>query len=468
MLRGFLSGILWGGVVVVVVVSVASLLAPLPATVSPQTTAVEGIEGSETAPNQGTDAGALTETSSTDATVEDPLQTDVAEPEAGEIPPLTDTESAPRPEVGASDSALNTPDNPDAGGAVHVESENPVLPNPQAENPSTPAPEDEPSISNNPPQPQAPEVTEEGAFPTPAPTETVDGGAGEAVDNEEEVADLTPSAEDGAPDAEASDESLLTPAGDLDESFEQRTSERLPTVGEDTSETEESAAPAPRPFVANAEPLDNPAGQPVMSIVLVDVGDETVNTETLQSFPYPLSVAVSTLDAQAAEKATKYREMGFEVLALIDLPAAAAAADVEVAMEAHLSVMSEAVAVMEGFDDGLQGSREVSDQVTDVLASEGYGMLMLPNGLNTAQKLAAKEGVPSATVFRDFDSKGQSAVVMRRFLDQAAFKAAQTDGVVMVGRIREDTIAALLLWGLQDRASTVALAPVSAALNTID
>lgn len=153
---------------------------------------------------------------------------------------------------------------------------------------------------------------------------------------------------------------------------------------------------------------------------------------------------------------------------MIDIPAAAAPSDVEVAMAAHLTVVPEAVAVIEGLGDGLQGSKPVSDQVADVLAQTGHGLVMFPNGLNTAQKLAAKAGVPSVTIFRDFDSKGQSAVVMRRFLDQAAFKAGQENGVVMLGRLREETVSALLLWGLQDRAGTVALAPVSAALNTIE
>jgi polysaccharide deacetylase 2 family uncharacterized protein YibQ len=91
---------------------------------------------------------------------------------------------------------------------------------------------------------------------------------------------------------------------------------------------------------------------------------------------------------------------------------------------------------------------------------------MFPDGLDTAQKLAAKAGVPSATVFRDFDSAGQDDAAIRRFLDQAAFRAGQEEvGVIMVGRLRPDTISALLLWGLQDRASRVALAPVSALLT---
>jgi polysaccharide deacetylase 2 family uncharacterized protein YibQ len=92
--------------------------------------------------------------------------------------------------------------------------------------------------------------------------------------------------------------------------------------------------------------------------------------------------------------------------------------------------------------------------------------VLFPKGLNTAQKLLAREGVPSAAVFRDFDAKGQNATVIRRFLDQAAFKAGQEGaGVVMVGRLRPDTVSALLLWGLQDRANRVALSPISALLQ---
>jgi hypothetical protein len=35
----------------------------------------------------------------------------------------------------------------------------------------------------------------------------------------------------------------------------------------------------------------------------------------------------------------------------------------------------------------------------------------------------------------------------------------------MVGRLRPDTISALLLWGLEDRASQISLAPVSQLLQ---
>ena len=75
-----------------------------------------------------------------------------------------------------------------------------------------------------------------------------------------------------------------------------------------------------------------------------------------------------------------------------------------------------------------------------------------------------RKTLASHKLLSNFDGKGQTAVVIRRFLDQAAFKASQEGGVIMVGRLREETLAALLVWGLQDRAGSVALAPVSAVI----
>ncbi|MBO9396904.1 divergent polysaccharide deacetylase family protein [Shimia sp. R9_2] len=289
-----------------------------------------------------------------------------------------------------------------------------------------------------------------------------------------EAEDLTPNAEAGeTPVDEAATASLLKPAGNLNEAFPQLKSARLPSVGDAATEEvviADAAAvtPVARPVVSNAEGFENAENKPVMSVVLVDTGEHEFDMEALESFPYPLSIAVSTLDPQVTEKAADYRLRGFEVLAMVDMPAEATASDVEQAMQAHLSVSDTFVGVMEGLSDGLQGSKVVSDQVAQALLGSGHGLLMLSNGLNTAQKLAAKEGVPSTSVFRDFDDAGQTAVVMRRFLDNAAFKAAQEDGVVMVGRLRDETISALLLWALQDRAGTVAMAPISASFDTIN
>jgi len=335
-------------------------------------------------------------------------------------------------------------------------------------------PDSELSISTNPPQPAAPDVAENEVFPTPSESDAPEEAAAEEslvieAAPIEEAEDITPNAEsaeeDMVEDAQTQ-ESLLKPATNLNEKFEQRTSTRLPTVGANEEESVDTLAA--RPVEVNAEQFENAEEKPVMAIVLVDTGEAAFDMEALESFPYPLSIAVSTLDPNVAAKTADFRARGFEVLAMVDMPSDATASDVEQALQAHLSVSDAFVGVMEGLDDGLQGSKEISDQVTQALLESGHGLLMQTNGLNTAQKLAAKEGVPSNTVFREFDTGEQTAVVMRRFLDGAAFKAGQEQGVVMVGQLRDEAISALLLWALQDRAGTVAMAPVSAALDTIN
>ncbi|WP_270729990.1 divergent polysaccharide deacteylase family protein [Shimia sp. Alg240-R146] len=463
MVRGVLSGIIWGVVVVGGVLAVTSLLAPLPATVSPQTEAAAGTEGQ----TSGEAANAPAAGGATDADVSDATGGDVATPADEDQPVLSSTDSAPKPETGGAETSMQAPDAAQDSGSMTLEGESPVLPNPQAPSPDVPAADTELSISVNPPQPQAPVEGQDSAFPTDQQEEDGALSVTEPA-RTPEAEDVTPQAEETAEGA-TSDEaqtSMLKPAGELGESFEQRTSTRLPSVGDETADAAQTPETgASKPITVNAQPYENVDGKPVMSIVLIDEG-KPVNLEALAGFPYPLSIAISTLDPEVAVKAAQYRSQGMEVLAMIDMPAGAGASDVEVAMQAHLSVSDDFVGIMEGVGDGLQGGKVVSDQVTDVALNEGYGLVLFPQGLNTAQKLAAKEGVPSASVFRDFDGKGQTAVVIRRFLDQAAFKAPQESGVVMVGRLREETISALVLWGLQDRAGTVALAPVSVALTT--
>lgn len=235
-----------------------------------------------------------------------------------------------------------------------------------------------------------------------------------------------------------------------------------------TEATDAAQEPADRsampPVERFAARFEDPENKPKMAIVLIDDGTSPVGLEALTTFPYPLSFAVDTSRADASDRMAIYRAAGFEVLAMVDMPRGAAPADVEVAMQSLMTRVPEAVAVMEAPGDGIQSDRRISDQVTEIAANTGHGLLLFSKGLNTAQKLAAKVGVRSATVFRDFDSKDQNAGTIRRFLNHAALKAGSEGGVVMVGRMRPDTVTALLLWGLQDRASQVTLAPVSQLL----
>lgn len=243
----------------------------------------------------------------------------------------------------------------------------------------------------------------------------------------------------------------------------------VPLTERDKQETSSSgigSEPVTNPFTANAEPFLNPEDRPLMSIVLIDDAG-AIGAEALVDFPYPLSFAIDPEDPEAAAKMTARREAGFEVLLLADLPREATPQDAETSFEVWRGKLPEAVAILEGVDTGVQGNRPLADQVAAVAASAGYGLVTQDSGLNTVQKLALRDGVPAGVVFRDFDGAGQDPRAIRRFLDQAAFRAGQEGAVIMLGRLRPDTISALLLWGLQDRAERVSLAPVSASLDSL-
>ena len=158
-----------------------------------------------------------------------------------------------------------------------------------------------------------------------------------------------------------------------------------------------------------------------------------------------------------------YRAEGFEVLALADLPEQATPSDIEVAIEASLGNVPEAAGLLIAGD--VPGGRQGTEQIIEKLAMSGHGLVTASTGLNATGQLAESTGFPAANIFDDMDSEGQTPTVIRRFLDNAAFRAAQGEEVIMLGRIRPDTISALLLWGLGDRAGRVALVPVSAVLT---
>jgi len=223
-----------------------------------------------------------------------------------------------------------------------------------------------------------------------------------------------------------------------------------------------AALPALEKFAARFE---NPEGKPLMSIILIDHGKSPISFDALADFPYPISYAIDVDWPGAAEAAKTYRAAGLEVLALTNLPQTATPVDVEVAMQTALDAVPGAVAVMEGEGSGLQSSRATLRQLIPILRESGQGLVLFPEGLDTGRKLIARAGVPAVTLFRDIDGEGQTASAIRRALDQAAFRATQQKGgVVVVGRLRAETISALLLWGLQDRANRVAPAPISAVL----
>lgn len=393
--------------------------------------------------------------------------------------PVQEVASAPaaRPQTGTAET-LETPAAPEEDSPVALAQETAVFPTPQALAPMAPPPADDVSVATEPaPLPVPEKIVAVPEAEVEAEVEAEDEGA--PVVAAPVVVTPAPQSESAALTPEAPQRPRIgTPASTLTDRDTGVRVNRAPVgaEGEDApeasgaSEAAEAQSAAPEtPFSKYAKPFENPEGKPLMSIVLIDDGADLRAPQgglaALRRFPYPVSFAINANLPDANARMDAYRAEGFEVLAMVDLPQGAVPSDAEVTLSAALDALPETVAVLEGVAGGLQPNRETADQVTAILAQSGHGLVAQPQGLNTMPKLAVKAGVPAAPVFRDFDSSGQSATVIRRFLDQAAFKASQEGGVIMLGRIRPETIQALLVWALADRAGKVALVPVSAVLS---
>lgn len=251
---------------------------------------------------------------------------------------------------------------------------------------------------------------------------------------------------------------------------------RLPRIGDDPmtaaaadpAATADNAVPAddPRPVARFAAPFDNPGDRPLLAVVLIDSGAPDLDRTTLAALPFPVSFALDPMDPASAEHAALYRQSGKEVIMLATgVAEGAQASDIEVAFQAMSQGLPEAVAVMDLADPAFQDNRPLASIVVPVVQGEGRGLLTWDRGLNAADQVARRDGVPAATVFRDISAAAGDKFGMRRLMDRAMFKAVQDGRATVVGAATADLAATLLEWTLEGRGASVTLAPLSAVLT---
>ncbi len=381
-----------------------------------------------------------------------------------------DTAPPSPPDVGEAPQAPDSGSPEPAESSIAVTGDTPVSPGAQPAAPDAPSPETRPLIASDPAQPPTPAVPggqSALAENAPDPTESPDPTApAPEVPEAPAPGSDRPTAE--AAEALETPEPVVPPVGRPATSLFDRAAavpeDPEPVVPEDGTETAQPIMPPDSPIMRFAADVVAPEGVPRMAVVLIDDGSGPLGPSGLKAFPFPVSFAIPPSHPDAAGAAAGYRDLGFEVMVLGAMPEGAQPTDVEVAMAGLIDAVPEAVGMLEDPTGSLQENREISTQIAAYLSASGHGLVMQPNGLNTAQKLALRDGVPAVTLFRDFDGEGQDAALIRRTLDQAAFRARQEGGVVMMGRLRADTVSALVLWGLQDRSGEIALVPVSTVL----
>ncbi|KAG1649472.1 hypothetical protein GQR58_028969 [Nymphon striatum] len=457
---GFLGGALLGGVVSLGAGGVASVMVPLEPkapVVAPQVS--DEAPGDVEAPTVSQTPAPLAEVSDTaPQTVQSTTQAAAPEQDSLDGLETATVAIATAPETGEV-AGLVTPAEVPQTGAVPLTEEDPVFPNPQALAPMLPQDADVVAIDTAPAEPPKPPVvvsdavkeiieelqpakikevapqpesgsasTEEAivaqvAPQTDQPEEAVQSeevGQTEQAEQSEQVGQTEQNGE-----AEQTEQVELKPVAppvnlnpatpETAEAEEERHSNGVivnrlgngaaePEAEQVTVITQDGATTTggdPRPIKRFGQPFANAENKPLMSIVLIDDGSNPTSgapgIAALRSFPYTLSFAVDSGLPDAAERMALYRSEGFEVLAMVDLPQGAQATDVETTLGVTLSQMREVVGLLDG--EGLQSSREVSDQVTAILAQSGHGLVTMDKGLNTMPKLARKEGVPADPVF---------------------------------------------------------------------
>ena len=245
------------------------------------------------------------------------------------------------------------------------------------------------------------------------------------------------------------------------------TTGRLPRVGDAPADAATPPALVDQPPVQQfAQSFDNPSGKPLFAVILRDTGGADVDRAALAALPFPVSFVVDPMAPDAAIAAAIYRAAGQEVIMLATgIPAGAQASDLEQTFQSLGAVLPQAVAVMDMGTGGFQDDRPLAALVVPIVKGQGRGLITFNRGLNAADQVARRIDVPAATIFRQLDSNDEDVPLIRRYLDRAAFKAAQEGRVMVLGDTRPQTIAALMEWAVEGRASSVTLAPATAVLS---
>ncbi|MEZ5913745.1 MAG: divergent polysaccharide deacetylase family protein [Paracoccaceae bacterium] len=342
---------------------------------------------------------------------------------------------APMPEALSAPTADATPDS--------------VTPPPAPE----PSPSPAPAVAAQPepePAPEAAEAAQPDVEPAPQDPETdttANATQGEAgvttgrlpqigVEPAEPAADTAAPAQDGTPEAATAEPGLaVTPQVDPD-------------------------APGWQRYAAA---FDNPSGKPLFAVILIDDGEPGRDRAAIAALPFPLTIAIDPAAPEAGAIADSYRAAGKDVLLLTTgIPVGAQPQDVEQSMQIDLAALPTAVGVMDLPQGSFQNDPVLARQVMASLGETGLAVVVHDHGLPAAAREAVNAGLPAVTAFRTLDAAGESADTIRRYLDRAAFRAAQDGHVTVVGTLAAATLEGLTEWAGTGRSDSVAMAPVSA------
>ena len=250
---------------------------------------------------------------------------------------------------------------------------------------------------------------------------------------------------------------------------------RLPRIGDD------SAAADPAPEATPAEngadqaadsavsryraAFDNAAGKPVIAVILIEDGSAaSAEPDAIAEIGAPVTVALNPENADAAMLAQTFRLSGDEI-AIYEppMPPGATASDREVSYQSYVQSLPETVALIAAPGSALQGDRRAAEHMSALLATEGRGLVTEARGLNPGRQAAERANAPYAGIARSLDEAGDDDQAIQRFLDRAAFDAARSGSIVLIGHATPEVVSALKGW-IDTGKKEAVIGPVSAVL----
>ncbi|BAQ69570.1 hypothetical protein NHU_02419 [Rhodovulum sulfidophilum] len=245
----------------------------------------------------------------------------------------------------------------------------------------------------------------------------------------------------------------------------------LPMNGEKAAPVDaapEAARPAtptmPGALALNAVPFRAPPGAPLLSLVLIDIGAEGLDRQTLLTFPFPVTFVLDPAAPDAEAAMAAYREAGYEV-AVLGSGLADLAPEAAARLGEALDRIDGSIALVTPEEGGFEGDRDLSGAVLGLLEASGHGLVTADKGPNDALRAAEQAGLREAGIFQTLDDAGQDAETIQRMLNRAVLEARQTGHAVIVGHSHPETVTAIYAWALLSGPADAVLAPLSAVLR---
>ncbi|MEO1293358.1 MAG: divergent polysaccharide deacetylase family protein [Pseudomonadota bacterium] len=218
------------------------------------------------------------------------------------------------------------------------------------------------------------------------------------------------------------------------------------------------------PFAAGGD-------RPLMAIVLIDEGENPALRGGLAALPSPITFGVNADLPDATQVAGQYREAGFEISAIapgggpLALRADAGEGQVQATLARIFQLVPGATTLMDPIGGPMPSNRSLSEIVLTSLKITGHGLLThRGEGLNNVPLIADEVGVPSEVIYRIIDDEvGASNISLA--LERAVQDAERNGSVIVVGRVRQETVSTIFSWILGEQSDGIEIAPVSAVLQ---